>query len=268
MKKTKIKIKKMDCPSEIQMIEGALNNEKKSIQMEYDLATRVVTFYHKIEIETILKTLRDISLPGELISTVEITKEDVPDKEASVELKTLKVLLVINLSMFFIEIIAGFFADSTGLLADGLDMLADAFVYGVSIYAVGKSSKIKNNAAMTSGFIQITLGLICLIEVVRKFFLGSEPLSAYMISISIVALLANSFCLMLIHKHKDGEVHMKASWIFSANDVVVNSGVILSGVLVYMFGSNIPDLVIGGLVSLIVIRGGFQILKITRLNKA
>ena len=88
-----------------------------------------------------------------------------------------------------------------------------------------------------------------------------------MIVVSIVALFANVWCLALIHKHKDGEVHMKASWIFSANDVIVNTGVIISGVLVYVLGSNLPDLIIGALVSLIVIRGGVSIIKMSKINK-
>jgi len=111
---------------------------------------------------------------------------------------------------------------------------------------------------------QISLGLLCLIEVGRKFYFGSEPLSNYMIVISLIALAANLFCLVLIHKHKDGEVHMKASWIFSANDVIVNTGVIVSGVLVYVLKSNIPDLIIGAIVSFVVIRGGVAIIRLSK----
>ena len=39
-------------------------------------------------------------------------------------------LLVINAAMFVVEVVAGIFAESTGLIADSLDMLADAVVYG------------------------------------------------------------------------------------------------------------------------------------------
>ena len=170
--------------------------------------------------------------------------------------------------MFFVEIILGLYAESTGLLADGLDMLADSFVYGLSLYAVGKSITMKHKAAYFSGIMQISLGLLCLVEVGRKFYFGSEPLSNYMIVVSLIALFANLWCLALIHKHKDGEVHMKASWIFSANDVIVNTGIILSGVLVYFLKSNVPDLLIGGIVSLVVIRGGISIIKLSKIKKA
>lgn len=149
-----------------------------------------------------------------------------------------------------------------------LDMLADSFVYGLSLYVVGKSIAMKHKAAYFSGIMQISLGLLCLVEVGRKFYFGSEPLSNYMIVVSVIALIANLWCLILIHKHKDGEVHMKASWIFSANDVIVNTGVIFSGALVYFLKSNVPDLIIGGIVSLVVIRGGISIMKLSKIKKA
>lgn len=267
MQKTSVNIKKMDCPSEIKMIEGLMENLDPSAKMEFDLESRIVHFYHSVDKHQIIESLNTISLPGELISTEEIGIDEVPDIAPSVEAKTLKYLLGINFTMFVIEIMLGFYAESTGLLADGLDMLADSFVYGLSLYAVGKSISMKHKAAYFSGVMQISLGLLCLVEVGRKFYFGSEPLSNYMIVVSMIALIANLWCLVLIHKHKDGEVHMKASWIFSANDVIVNTGVIVSGALVYFLNSNIPDLIIGGIVSIIVIRGGISIIRLSKIKK-
>ncbi len=267
MQKTSVNIKRMDCPSEIKMIEGLMENLDPSAKMVFDLESRTVQFYHSVDKDQILDSLKAISLPGDLISSQEVLDHDIPDIAPSVEAKTLKYLLGINLTMFVVEIILGIYAESTGLLADGLDMLADSFVYGLSLYAVGKSIAMKHKAAYFSGIMQISLGLLCLVEVGRKFYFGSEPLSNYMIVVSVIALIANLWCLILIHKHKDGEVHMKASWIFSANDVIVNTGVIVSGVLVYFLKSNVPDLIIGGIVSLVVIRGGISIIKLSKIKK-
>lgn len=267
MKKTKIKIQKMDCPSEVKMIEGIVERIDQEIKMEFDLGDRTVSFYHRCDSNLILQGLENISLPGALLSSEDILESDVPEVAPSVEAKTLKYLLAINFTMFLVEIFLGFYSESTGLIADGLDMLADSFVYGISLYAVGKSVHVKNKTAFLSGVMQISLGLLCLVEVGRKFYFGSEPLSNFMIIVSIVALIANVWCLALIHRHKDGEVHMKASWIFSANDVIVNTGVIISGVLVYFFKTNIPDLIIGAFVALIVIKGGITIIKLSRPQK-
>ena len=267
MKKTIIKIPKMDCPSEIKMIEGLFEQVDSQIKIDFDLNSREATFYHEGNVDLILANLRRSSLPGELVSSVEIKSDEVPAISPSVEAKTLKYLLVINFTMFLVEITLGLYSESTGLIADGLDMLADSFVYIISLLAVGTSLAKKNKAAFLSGILQISLGLLVLFEVGRKYLYGSEPLSNFMILVSLVAFAANVFCLLLIHKHKDGEVHMKASWIFSANDVIVNLGVIISGLLVYYLNSNLPDLVIGGVISMVVIRGGLIIVNMSKENK-
>ncbi len=262
--KSKVLISKMDCPSEIKIIESSIENKYPDIVIEFDLSTQSACFYHRCEIENILDILKKINLPGKLLSTAQISKKEAPVKKPSIESKTLIILLLINLIMFFVEVFLGLISSSTGLIADGLDMLADAFVYGVSLYAVHRSIKAKKRAALISGIAQISLGVLCIAEVTRKFIYGSEPLSTYMILVSVIALAANLTCLALIYKHKDGEVHMKASWIFSANDVLVNLSVIFSGLLVYFLDSNYPDLAVGTIVSIVVIRGGFSIVKMSK----
>lgn len=179
----------------------------------------------------------------------------------TLEKKTLRILLAINAVMFVVELGLGWLAQSTGLIADSLDMLADAAVYGLSLYAVGKGVLRQAKAAHISGILQIILGLGVLFEVARRLMFGSEPQSLLIIVVGAVALLANIACMLLISKHKDGGVHMRASWIFSTNDVIANLGVIISGILVAIIGSRIPDLVIGTLIALVVIWGGIKILQ-------
>lgn len=183
---------------------------------------------------------------------------EIKDKAQS---RTLIYLLLINGAMFVAEIIAGILGDSTALIADSLDMLADASVYAIGLYAVGKSLVVKAKAAYLSGIFQIVLGLGVLFDIIRRFVIGSEPEPLFMISVGLVALFANSICLVLIYKHRQGEVHMRASWIFSKNDVIANLGVIAAGLLVAWLGSAWPDLIIGLLIAGIVIRGGIYIMK-------
>ena len=177
------------------------------------------------------------------------------------EAKVLIILLLINAAMFVVEISVGLFAQSTGLIADSMDMLADASVYAISLYAVGRSLTVKNKAAYISGIMQISLGLLVLLDITRRFIYGSEPESSLMMIFGLIALVANTLCLILIYKHRHGDVHMRASWIFSTNDVIANIGVIISGGLVAWLASPYPDLIIGLLISAIVIRGGLSIIK-------
>ncbi|NOR73111.1 MAG: cation transporter [Mariprofundaceae bacterium] len=177
------------------------------------------------------------------------------------ERKVLITLLSINLLMFFIEAFFGVLAESNALIADSLDMLADATVYSIGLYAVGKSTLMKVKAAHTSGIFQITLGLMVAIDAVRRLIFGSAPESMLMIAVGILALLANLICLRLISRHREGEVHMRASWVFSKNDVIANLGIISGGGLVHVFDSRYPDIIIGLIISLIVVRGGLHIIQ-------
>jgi len=171
------------------------------------------------------------------------------------------ILLSINGFMFVAELITGLFADSTGLVADSLDMLADATVYGIALYAVGRAHSVKIAAARWSGFFQIALACGVLLEIIRRMVFGSEPHSWFMLGVGIVALIANLICLGILAKHRKGEIHMRASWIFSKNDVIANLGVIIAGLLVYFFETGWPDLAIGFLITVVVFRGGIQIMR-------
>jgi Co/Zn/Cd efflux system component len=184
------------------------------------------------------------------------------------ERRALGWLLAINGVMFVGEAFLGWWSESTGLLADSLDMLADACVYGIAFFAVGRSPRLQSGAATASGILQITLGLGVLAEVIRRFVLGSDPVSVVMMVTGGVALLANLTCLAILARHRDGGAHMRASWIFSTNDVIANLGVIVSGALVLWLASPLPDLIIGTLISLVVLRGGIQILASTRTSSS
>ena len=162
--------------------------------------------------------------------------------------------------MFVLELVTGFFAESTGLIADSLDMLADAVVYGIGLYAVGRAAGAKIGAALVSGYFQMALALIVVLDVSRRAVFGSEPEPAFMVVIGLVALAANIVCLGLITKHRDGGVHMRASWIFSKNDVIANVGVVVSGGIVFVTGARWADLIVGFGIAYIVFRGALAII--------
>lgn len=177
-------------------------------------------------------------------------------------------LLSINAVLFVAEFGIGWFAQSTALIADSLDMLADAVVYAIGLYAVGRAAHHKARAAMLSGYFQMALGLLIIADIVRRAYVGSEPASGLMMVMGSVALVGNVICLVLIQKHRHGDVNMRASWIFSSNDVIANAGVIVSGALVGWLNARWPDMVIGCIIVVIVLRGAQMILKDARKELA
>jgi len=190
------------------------------------------------------------------------------DVESRQQSRVLIILLGINAAMFVVEIVAGVLAESTGLIADSLDMLADAVVYGIGLYAVGRAASNKIRAAFASGYFQMALAFVVALDVSRRAIFGSDPEPAYMVLIGLVALAANIVCLSLIAKHRDGGVHMRASWIFSKNDVIANVGVMLGGGLVYVTGVRWPDLVVGMAIAYVVFRGALAIIADARNERS
>lgn len=258
-------VPKMDCPSEERMIRLALNGFDDIRTLSFDLSNRRLEVLHEGAVEPITAKLASLGLGASLQQTDAAHPETIKAAESAAtsatgESGTLWLLLGINGLMFVVEMSAGLIAESTGLIADSLDMFADAAVYGLALYAVGHSAKMQVRAAHFAGVLQLILALGALAEVVRRFVFGSEPESLLMMAVAFVALIANTACLLLIAKHREGGAHMKASWIFSANDVVINIGVIAAGALVAWTGSSYPDLVIGAVVGLIVLNGARRIL--------
>lgn len=246
------------------MVRDALEDVAAIRRLEFDLGQRRLAVYHEGEVAPIAASLGRLGLGSKLVSS-EVSAEDLPPVSASeerLERRTLVALLAINGAMFLAEQVAGWIASSAGLLADSLDMLADAFVYGIALHAVGRAKALKRRAAHISGWLQLALALGAFAEVLRRFVFGSEPEPGYMMVLALVALVANVACLALIARHREGGVHMKASWIFSTNDVIANVGVIVAGALVAWTNSRFPDLAIGALIALVVISGAVRILRL------
>ena len=253
----------MDCPAEEQMIRLRLADMPVA-SLEFDLPGRHLVVCHSGDASTILQCLVPLGYGAELVESRPIPPSEiaVATESGATEARTLWVLLAINAVMFVIEIVAGWWADSVGLISDGVDMFADAAVYGVALYAVGRDARHKVSAAKLAGILQLLLALAALGEVSRRTFTGSFPEELTMVGISLLALAANITCLALISRHRQGGVHMRASYIFSANDVLANLGVIVAGVLVALTGSPIPDWAIGTLIGILVLVGAFRILRL------
>jgi Co/Zn/Cd efflux system component len=259
-------IPKMDCAAEEQLVRSALDDLEGVRRLSFDLARRTLAVWHEGDPTPISAKLAPLALgaalsesrpaPGDSASAI-----GGPDTDAT-ESRTLWVLLAINAVMFVVEIVAGWLAESTGLLADSLDMLADATVYGIGLYAVGRSVSLKKRAARLTGWLQVVLAVGVLQEVVRRLVSGSEPEAPLMLGIALLALAANVVCLLLIARNRHYGVHMMAVFICSANDVIANAGVILAAGLVAWTGSNVPDLVIGTVIGVVVLAGGARILRL------
>ena len=157
----------------------------------------------------------------------------------------LQLVLAINAVMFVAEGAAGLVAHSTALLADSLDMLGDAFVYALSLYALHRSPTWRAGAALTKGVIMAAFGIGVVVEAVFKLSAGVVPEGGLMGIFGVLALAANVSCLILLMRHRSDDLNMRSTWVCSRNDVIANGGVLLAAAGVAMTGTVWPDILIG-----------------------
>jgi cation diffusion facilitator family transporter len=252
----------MDCPSEEHMIRLRLADLPTNF-MAFDLPGRKLVVGHAGAVERVIERLRPLGYGAELLESQPMTADEtVPVADNAAQAKVLWLLLGINALMFVVEMVAGWWAGSAGLIADAADMFADAAVYGVALHAVGREARHQRSAARVAGMLQLALAIAALSETGRRVLTGASPEELTMVGVSVLALAANVWCLFLISRHRHQGVHMRASYIFSANDVLANLGVILAGGLVAWSGNPLPDWVIGFVIGTVLFIGSVRILRL------
>ncbi|NTW98255.1 MAG: cation transporter [Oscillochloris sp.] len=264
MEQMTFRVPQMDCPAEEQLVRMQLAGRAGVRRLAFDLPGRTVVITHADDGAEIERLMGDLNLGAALVG-----RENVAELEAQADdgqqRRVLITVLLINAGLFVLELAAGLLAQSMGLVADSLDMLADAIVYSLSLYAVGQAAAHKQRVARLSGYFQLLLAAFGVVEVARRFLgAGDEPSFSLMIGISLLALAGNVASLVVLQRARSQEVHMRASWIFTTNDVLVNIGVIVAGALVFATGSKVPDLLVGAAVFCLVGYGAFRILRISR----
>lgn len=268
MKRSEFVVPKMDCAAEERLVRLALEGRAGVGRLAFDLPARRLTVWHQGDPAAVVEVLDGLRLGARLEASGEDTGPEREQPSEVAEGRTLRVLLGINAAMFVVEAGAGWLAESTGLLADSLDMLADAAVYGLGLFAVGRAPALKLRAAHASGWLQLALALGAFAEVARRAVQGSAPEPPAMIGIGLLALAANVACLLLVARHRHAGAHMRASYIFSANDVLANLGVMAAGGLVAVTGSRLPDLVIAAIIAALVLAGALRILRLQPFRPA
>ena len=174
--------------------------------------------------------------------------------------RVLIIVLAVNAVMFVLEFGAGLAAGSTALMADASDMLGDALVYGVSIYALARSAAWKAGAAMFKGAFILLLGIGAGINAVIKVGSGIPPSSTLMLLFGGLALAANLFCLVLLWRFRKHDVNMASTFECSRNDVISNVGVLIAAGLVAVLNSPWPDILIGSAIALVLLRSAFGVI--------
>lgn len=174
--------------------------------------------------------------------------------------RVLLVVMGINAAMFVLEFGAGLFAQSSALMADSVDMLGDAFVYALSLFALSRGARWQAGAALTKGALILAFGLGIIGESVFKIANGVTPSSTLMLVFAGIALAANLTCLAMLWRFRHANVNMSSTFECSRNDVASNVGVLGAGALVALTASPWPDILVGLAIALLFLRSSFRVL--------
>jgi len=174
------------------------------------------------------------------------------------------VVLALNAIMFFVEVYAGLVAHSSAVLADSLDMLGDALVYGLSLWSLQKTSTWKGRVSQVKGAIMAVLALGVIGESIWKIFSPTEIEGSMMFGIGLLALVVNTICFMLLNRHKTDGINLRSAWICSRNDLLANTGVLVGGILVITTASKWPDILIALAIGCYVLKSALHVIKESR----
>lgn len=179
---------------------------------------------------------------------------------------TLRVVLLVNAAMFIVEFVSGLLAGSVAVLADSLDMLGDALVYGFSLYVVARGAVWKARAAVAKATVMGLFGVFVLAQLLYKLAHPQVPTFEAMGAVGALALIANGVCFALLWRHRAEDINMRSVWLCSRNDLIANTSVLVAAVGVWAMASPWPDIAIGALICAVFLRSAFVVAREARVE--
>jgi Co/Zn/Cd efflux system component len=175
--------------------------------------------------------------------------------------RVLWAVLVINASMFFVEISAGVYAGSVSLLADAVDFLGDSASYAISLFVLSKSLRWRAGAALLKGLSMGAFGLWILGTVIYNAIVTGTPVASVMGSVGLMAMVANLVAAFLLYQYRNGDANMRSVWLCTRNDVLGNIAVVIAASGVFATGSQWPDLAVALILASLALHASVQVLK-------
>ncbi|MEY3755710.1 MAG: hypothetical protein RLY27_2330 [Pseudomonadota bacterium] len=180
--------------------------------------------------------------------------------------KVLWIALIINFTMFVVEIASGVKANSVSLFADSLDFLGDSANYAISLWVLGMSVAIRAKASLIKALSMAVFGLWVLGSTVWNAATGVIPSAQTMGIIGVVAFAANLSVAGLLYVYREGDSNMRSVWLCTRNDAIGNIAVILAAIGVFGTGASWPDLIVASIMASLALHSAWSVLKHARIE--
>ncbi|MFT5571155.1 MAG: cation diffusion facilitator family transporter [Cryomorphaceae bacterium] len=169
--------------------------------------------------------------------------------------------LVVNASMFVVEIIASQISNSVSLQADALDFFADSANYAISLFVIGMSIKSRARAALIKGFSMAAFGLFVLFTAVSRAYSGELPETIIMGSVGFMALIANVSVAVALYSFRGGDSNMQSIWLCSRNDAIGNLAVLVAAAGVFSTATRWPDLIVAAIIAILSLSAAYKVIR-------
>ena len=154
-----------------------------------------------------------------------------------------------NLTYFFVEFIAANNIHSSSLFADSIDFLEDASINILIFLALGWSIKSKARLGKCLAMILVIPALAFLYTIWQKFNMPSVPDPSILSLTGFGALLVNLTCTFILMRFRNYQGSLtRAAFLAARNDALANIGIIIAGLIGYIWVSMWPDLIVGFLI--------------------
>ncbi|MBT5140206.1 MAG: cation transporter [Acidimicrobiaceae bacterium] len=178
------------------------------------------------------------------------------------------IVLGINAVLFVVEFGVGWWARSTALLADSLDMLGDAFVYAFSLWVLHRGTRWRARAALSKGVVQLVFGLVVLCQATWRAVDGTPPVADAMALMGLVALAGNAWAFALLWRHRSDDINMTSTWLCSRNDLIANTAVLVAAAAVWQLDSVWPDVIVGVSIAMLFLHTARDVIRDARTELA
>ena len=170
-------------------------------------------------------------------------------------------VIAINAAAFLAVAGGAVIQGSAALGANALDFLADSATYASSLWAIGKSVRVRSGAALLKGASLAIMALFVLGFAVWRAVSGAPPEGAVITGLGLLGFLANAVAALLLVRHRDGDANVRSVWLCTRNDLIESLVVAAAGGLVWLTASRWPDLIAGGVLALVFLQSAWSIVR-------
>lgn len=180
----------------------------------------------------------------------------------------LYIALILNFSMFLLEIIQGISSASLSLKADAIDFLGDSLNYFISLFVIGSALHRRAKVSLFKATSMLIIGLWVLFEALITFNNKTVPDSFTMSWVGVLALIINVFVAIILYRFRNGDSNMQSVWLCSRNDAIGNIAVVLASGGVYYLNSKWPDLIVASIMAILSVSASLTVFKAAKKELA